>query len=245
MSEKVDIDHLKLYQIEKVARNEIERSAEDCPGVPRDVVIACAKWYTAMYLGSQDIWARICEKALAPIGSPAWRVEEEGPEWVCGRILACAAIQHVKADFDLAQDEFMERALDCDIEQGPVPFLDGKEVDEARREGVDMGKEFRSAQTLSPNDVAELAADIEVCGEPASKVLSPTDYEQMAAGLMGEFRELGLEYSDRQELSLEIAERAEGKYSQGGREDEEEPVAGGIAAAGHERGNVQRHGSSR
>ena len=230
MDGKIDLEYLKLYRVEKIARNEIELAARECSGIPDEVIGACAKWYLATYLGSPDIWQGICEKALEG-GEASWRVEDEGAEWVCGRVLACAAIQHVKADFDLVQDEFMDRALDLDTEEAPVPFLDGKEVDEARREGVDMGKEFRSAQTLSPNDVAELAADIEVCGEPATKVLSPTDYEQMAAGLMGEFRELELEYSDRQELSLAIMERAEEKYTQGEHEESEEPVAGGIETA--------------
>lgn len=213
------MSQLDMEQVGRIARNEARRLSGQMWDFLDFPVISgpLSERYVELYLEMPDERvAPIAGRALEE-ADEAWNDLVEGgasrwpDEFVVGHALAVAARDHACADTSWAVEAFAERAA----EPGDHSLLDRMGVvDAARLEGVDMDRAFRSAQTCTPRDVAERAAEHEVEGyASALDLLGPRDFERIAEGLMESFGGLELDYQDYEDIDCRIADVVEEKLA--------------------------------
>lgn len=220
---EIRFEDLDLELVGKVAHNEARMLAKS-PWSAFDwesASIALSDCYIDRYLFSDDeIAAAITEQVAMeasenpdavsglPDGTPA--------EFLVGHAIAVAARDHACADIDLTSDEFAERAVEPVRDHALTCRLEG--VDAARAVGVDMGRRFESAQSVTPQQVKDIAREMDeldvsciVEGRSAADYLGPTDYEAIASNLMRSFRDVELGFDDIQDVRFRISDACEGK----------------------------------
>ena len=83
--------------------------------------------------------------------------------------------------------------------------------------GIDMSRRFRSAQSCTPQDVRDRAAEYELGdGKTAADILAPADFEKIARGIMASFRSIELEYADLEDIDYRIEEKVAEKFARAG-----------------------------
>lgn len=219
------MEQLDLEAVGRIARNEARMlsASEWCTGDWPDVSGPLSERYVERFLDDPEWFVGpIAENALEAADRMWGDLVEGGSnrwsdEFVVGHALAVAARNHALSDVRLVQEDFGARALEPGL-RAPLDRMGL--VDAARLEGVDMRRPVRSAQTCTPQDVADRAAEFDVEEEfgvegyvSALDVLGPRDYEEIAEGFMESLGGLELDYADLEDIDYRIRDAVEERVS--------------------------------
>lgn len=223
MSAEKRFKALDMALVAKIARNELdllvetpENEAGLCGLRTSTDVLAKGILEGYLDLGSR-IAAPVVERALIAFEAelPENETSSLSDEFIAGHALAVTARNHAARTFDDGYvTGFAERALDL----APSVLLDHIDgVDDSRMAGIDMFHRFRSAQSCTPQDVCDRAAEYELGdGKTAADILAPADFEEIARGIMASFRGIELEYADLEDIDCRIEEKIAEKSAQVG-----------------------------
>ena len=221
MSAEKRFKALDMALVAKIARNELdllvetpENEAGLCGLRTSTDVLAKGILEGYLDLGSR-IAAPVVERALIAFEAelPENETSSLSDEFIAGHALAVTARNHAARTFDDGYvTGFAERALDL----APSVLLDHIDgVDDSRMAGIDMFHRFRSAQSCTPQDVRDRAAEYELGdGKTAADILAPADFEEIARGIMASFRGIELEYADLEDIDYRIEEKMAEKSAQ-------------------------------